>query len=718
MWNTGETDSSITVQSGGTYYVDVVDSNGCYALSDTIVVEEVVNEIQSIPGNDVTMCGEPIPQVSFNGVVNGTSSGVWLNGQGNYQPSNQVLEIIYTPTQNEVNNGFVDLELAATNTKGCPGDTGVVRINLPTFNTVFDTIIEHVSCHGESDGTIDLSELSGQTISNYQWSNGATGSTISNLSAGNYTVSLTDVNGCFEQMTFTIEEPPQLEWEDMDTSQYASGHPISCYGAADGYISITLSGGTPGYTYEWSNGELTDSIGDIGPGTYAFTGTDANGCEIQDSIEIISPTPLQLSADVSSDYNGEDISCYGAGDGELSVVLLNGGSPDYTTTWLDSGGNVISNDTVIDQVTPGEYVVMTEDINGCKVLDTVIVSQPDSLELAIDVLSDYEGNAVSCLGASNGEIEAVSNGGTPQYSYQWDTNPVQTTSNITGLGVGAYTVVITDANGCIAVAEVTLDGHPLPELQTSIPDEACEGERVQFSVTSELGTSALWEFENGYDYSGLAHDVYFNDIGCFDAVVTVTTEYGCQTSKELKNHICVNPLPLADFEQSSTDITTFSPIVQFWDQSTGATNVEWFFGDGNTDNIRNPYHEYPVDSSGTYQVTLVANSQYGCTDTVTSLVVVDERLLIYVPNTFTPDDDEYNQVFLPVLTQGFDPFNYELLIFNRWGEILFESHDAEVGWDGKYGGKTVKDGTYVWKINVKDKEGIMRQFKGHVNILR
>lgn len=110
---------------------------------------------------------------------------------------------------------------------------------------------------------------------------------------------------------------------------------------------------------------------------------------------------------------------------------------------------------------------------------------------------------------------------------------------------------------------------------------------------------------------------------------------------------------------------------------------------------------------------------YGCVDTAYSFVNVKEEFIMYVPNTFTPDGDQFNNVFQPVLTSGFDPYSFHMLIFNRWGEVVFESYDFNAAWDGTYGGKPVKDGTYIWKIEVSDKDDAhRRQLTGHVNVLR
>lgn len=160
--------------------------------------------------------------------------------------------------------------------------------------------------------------------------------------------------------------------------------------------------------------------------------------------------------------------------------------------------------------------------------------------------------------------------------------------------------------------------------------------------------------------------------------------------------------------------------VFFTNQSQNATSYEWYFGDETGYSTKtNPKYVYDPEIIRNYMVTLVAKNEYGCTDTARVILKMKEDIVLYVPNTFTPDGDQFNNVFKPVIGEGFDHLEYELLIFNRWGELVFESHDVNYGWDGTYLGRTCQDGTYVWKINIK-KAGIDdRVVKlGHVTLLR
>ncbi len=133
----------------------------------------------------------------------------------------------------------------------------------------------------------------------------------------------------------------------------------------------------------------------------------------------------------------------------------------------------------------------------------------------------------------------------------------------------------------------------------------------------------------------------------------------------------------------------------------------------------NPEHTFPIGEIGNYLVELIVTSQFGCVDTASQIIIVKDQLLYYVPNTFTPDGDEHNNEFRPIMTAGMDPHDYQLSIYNRWGELLFESNDISIGWDGTYNGEFVQEGTYVWTIRfgMMDTDEI-RTDRGHINLFR
>jgi gliding motility-associated-like protein len=160
--------------------------------------------------------------------------------------------------------------------------------------------------------------------------------------------------------------------------------------------------------------------------------------------------------------------------------------------------------------------------------------------------------------------------------------------------------------------------------------------------------------------------------------------------------------------------------VQFFNLSSGAASYYWDFGDNTSATVANPSHLYAANGS-TYEVTLVSTSAFGCTSSYSLSIAYEEGMIYYVPNSFTPDGDQFNQVFLPVFSSGLDPQSYQLQIFNRWGELIFESHDLQEGWDGTYpfDNGVAQDGIYTWRINFNVKSSNEpKVLTGHLNVLR
>lgn len=183
--------------------------------------------------------------------------------------------------------------------------------------------------------------------------------------------------------------------------------------------------------------------------------------------------------------------------------------------------------------------------------------------------------------------------------------------------------------------------------------------------------------------------------------LTVTDLNGCSATSTKLNFVCINPSADASFTPSPFETTVTHPEIHFINTSTNATGYAWTFGDGGNSAAVSPTHEYDEVASN-YTVQLVATNAFGCFDTAWAVVRVLDELVYYIPNSFTPNGDEHNNTFQPVFTSGFDPYSFRLLIFNKWGETIFESKDAKVGWDGTYNGTPVQEGMYVWTVTFKD----------------
>jgi gliding motility-associated-like protein len=238
------------------------------------------------------------------------------------------------------------------------------------------------------------------------------------------------------------------------------------------------------------------------------------------------------------------------------------------------------------------------------------------------------------------------------------------------------------------------------------------------STTSPF-VSAQWNFGNGQTSGSPATAaVTYNSSGCYDVSLSVTDNNGCSATATQLSFVCVSPVADASFIASPYDATVTNPEIHFINTSSNASSYTWSFGDGANSTVFSPTHEYDEVASN-YTVQLVATNAFGCSDTARTVVRVLDELVYYIPNTFTPNGDERNNTFQPVFTSGFDPYNFTLLIFNRWGEVLFESKDAKIGWDGTYNGVLVQEGIYSWTVTFKDPNND-RKFRanGHVTLIK
>jgi gliding motility-associated-like protein len=624
-------------------------------------------------------------------------------------------------------------EVTATDANGCQITTSITLIE-PEILVVLPEVTSDyngydVSCEGASDGALFATVTGGTSGYVYTWTN-STGTVISNLPnvnnlpVGTYTISITDQNGCTITQNIDINEPGVISLNPSLLVEY-NGYGVSCFGATDGSVGIDFGGGVPPYTIVWTNANNNvigggNTLNNLGAGIYTVLLTDANGCQFEDQIEVTEPPLLQSTAEVTSDYNGQDISCHDATDGAV-IVNFNGGTPQYTYTWTNSSGQIVGNNPTLTNIGAGTYNVLIVDANGCQTASTVTVNEPGPLFADLQALTDYFGMPVSCVGQEDGTIEVNYGGGTPNYTVVWSQFPNNNNDVVTDLGVGQYTVTIFDVNGCQISDAIVLDAHPLPVFTPSTPYRVCLGDVIEMTCITDQANTVNWSFSNGMTGSGCQVAPFTaNWLGCIDANVVITTPFGCTSEFDYEDYICVDPLPNPNFWANPSNPSFITPMTMFTNGSSGAVSYEWNFGDGSPNvYTTDAQHTFPDSGPGEYTVTLIATSEYGCVDSISMPIRIINELIFYVPNAFTPDNDDYNNVFKPVFYSGYDPYDYTLLIFDRWGEIIFESRNAEVGWDGTYGGNLVQDGVYIWKITVGNVEDAKRIEKiGHVTLIR
>lgn len=470
-------------------------------------------------------------------------------------------------------------------------------------------------------------------------------------------------------LTITVHDYPVLDL-GPDT--------ILCQG------TLTLDAGNPGMDYLWSDNSTNQTLTVSTTGTY-WVQVDNNGCTVTDSINVNFDGP-------SIDLGPDVVTC-------TPQILLDAGNPGATYLWQDNSTNQTFNVTSI-----GTYWVQVSML-GCSVTDTIEVTEGSiSVTLPQDTLL--------CDGAS-----LTLNAQNPGSNYLWQDNSTNQTLAVTQ--AGTYWVEVTEGI-CQAWDTVVVDFYsPVPMF--SVADTTgCQPFTTMFTdlSTTPHGTITNWHWDFGdgttSNDQNPAHE--YTVSGNYTVTLTVASSDGCLSSYSRVVEIEVYPQPLAGF--------FFTPIkpepgdeISFDDNSTHAVDWLWVFGDGDSSTTQNPYHIY--ENPGNYAITLHVSTEHGCTDSVQMYLEIKEELIFYIPNAFTPDGDEFNNTFFPVFTSGFDPTDYHLSIYNRWGEIIFESFNHEVGWDGTYGGKLVADNTFTWKIEFGDiNDDSRHKVVGHVTILR
>ena len=242
--------------------------------------------------------------------------------------------------------------------------------------------------------------------------------------------------------------------------------------------------------------------------------------------------------------------------------------------------------------------------------------------------------------------------------------------------------------------------HPLPEVSFAADEFiGCAPFTVNFEndISSD---SYLWNFGDGATSIVENPTHIYDRTGTFDITLTITSTAGCENTTSYNDYINVIDKPIADFSYEVGENSGGFTNVHFFNSSSFSASYNWTFDDGGISNLEHPENIYNTSNGRlNYQVQLIAENYLGCKDSILKEVIIDEALIYYIPNAFTPDGDTYNEYFTPVFTSGYDPYDFHMTIYNRWGEMIFESFNSAYGWNGTYGNLgIVESGIYIWKI--------------------
>lgn len=480
-------------------------------------------------------------------------------------------------------------------------------------------------------------------------------------------------------------------------------------------VTITASGA---YSYLWNQGLGAGATHNVSPNsttTYIVTGTNEEGCTATASVTVnISPTPIVTAS-------SDQIICI---DEETTISASATGGSSFNYHW-DHTSDLSSTQTVSPE-NPTTYTVFAENEFGClSNTDEVFIDIYPPLSASIspnDTVCPTQTGTLNVYNVSGG------NGG--PYSYEWRDNNgnivgTDPTLNFVINQTTVFTVTISDnCTTPVVVLTGTIVAGEVPGVTFSVNDaEQCQTGIFTFTNETDpnLTDETYWLFGNGASYQNLNTVTFEEDNpGSYYAQLIVVSFEGCRDTVKIENYFSVLENPIARFTWTPFKPKMTLPDVYFYNQSYLGEQYLWTFESGNPamTTEENPEVSFPQDSIGEYLVTLIVQSSEGCFDSTANLVEVIPDVMLYVPNTFTPDGDKFNETWR-VYVDGIDIYNFSLFIYNRWGEIIWESHDPEAEWDGTYGGKPVPEGMYIWVLRVADYTTDKKhEFKGHINLLR
>lgn len=747
QWNdpSGQTNDTATALCAGTYTVDITDALGCIlSLSTTITATPAVSANAVITGATCNLCDGTATLTPTGGTAGYTY--LWSNGET-------------TATADSLCAGLYTVDI--TDANGCVTNVSIPVSN-PTGPTSATIVSTNLLCNGVCTGSVtSITPVGGIAPYTFLWiASGATTSTLSSLCAGTYFVQITDANGCSLLDSVIITEPAPILANQVIVA-------ATC-GLCDGSITIAPSGGTGPYTYLWNTGSTNDTLINLCAGVYSLDITDAAGCVQNVMISLNSqsgPTVTTFPTDVtcSGSCNGTDSAyvtglspfvyfwspgaqttpvatalcadtyfltvtdnagcvtiasstisepdsigfsvantldplCNGTANGTITVIP-SGGTLSYTYSWTPSGGTAAT----ATGLAANTYIATVTDANGCVASQTVTLVNPTSLTISNTFVNP------SCNTIADGSIDVTVGGGTLPYIYVWTGLP-DTTEDLVGILSGTYTITVTDSNSCTIADTIIL----LP-AQTVIADAGndtsfCVSGSITLDASASMnGTTYLW-YDMAGTLLGSSVTLTFNPpAGTNSFYVEVDNGTGCSDNDTID--VTANPLPNAN---AGTDViivlgmttpiggsptSTTAGVTYSWSPTTALDNAT----------ISNP----TANPTTTTTYTVTVTTAQGCT--AVDSILVEVRPTIIFPDGISPNGDGANDEWI---IDGIELFpNCEVEVYNRWGELLFQSVGYKETWKGTFKGKELPVGTYYYVIDLKD-ELYPDAYTGPITIMR
>lgn len=700
VWNNPNmsTTQSICTLPAGPIVVTATDANGCKA-TDTVTITQPAPISLTTSKTDV-LC--------FNGNT-GTATISATGGVGNfsYQWSGG-----NSPTQ-ATTGGLTQGNYSVTvmDGNGCQAFS-TVSVSAPSVPLAVQATQTVVSCFGELKSEAVANATGGTGNLTYHWSpSNQTSKTATNLSPTNYTVQVTDANGCTATATIAI-----VEREPVTITLTTS--PPSCNGASDGEMAANIvTGGNGVYSYKWNTGATTDFIANLQGGqTYTLTVTDSQGCTGVKSRTLENPPAISLT------INAVDTKCFGSADGVASVTNVANAIGAVTYQWdANAQGQTTAQAT---DLAAGTYGVTVTDGNGCTASSTATLQQPTALQATFQAAHN------KCFGDSNGALDVKASGGSPGFTYLWSNG--SNSPKIASLPVGFYTVTITDTNGCTLVDSASVLQPEPVDATLTVKDVSCFGKKDGAIKVNAVGGSPpfMYAVNNGQFFGSST----LIALKAGDYTVSIRDVNGCvfNTSATVNEPLPItldilsNSLDTSELMISLGESVEFEPLVS---NSIGMVTYTWttsycgtLFCDTLSDCNGEILCEMPVaEPMYTNDYYLLVVDENGCRAEDHVQIHVKKERRVMVPSGFSPNADGLNDLLTVHGKSG--TMIKVFRIFDRWGEMLYEHfdfpiNDTTTGWDGTFKGQTMMPGVYVWYLEAEYEDGMKENFRGGTTLIR
>ncbi len=700
VWSNGNATSSAENLAPGSYYVFVFDAFQCANIAAVTIAEPAVVELQA--NADTLIC------LGTSAELNATATGGtenftyhWnenLTDQSSHlvSPENTTAYSVYASDEN-----------------GCQSETIEMTVEVITMEADLLTITPgDPVCSGGSSEVVASYDGAHPPYS-YVWSNGLPDGpgphSVSPDETANYSVTVSDLCGNSVTGTTTIEIYPNPEPILGEVSE------VICHGESNGTATVLVNSGTPEFTFHWSGSDSQQAIAtNLAAGPHSVIVVDANQCTDSLEFQINEPEPLDISV------TADTLVCIGT-MAEISATST-GGVGTYTYHWshnLPSNANQqveMNANTIFD--------VYASDANGC-------VTAPESIGVNVISMSANLLDVMSGPGVCSGETTTVAaqyNGDHPPYTYQWSHNlPNGAGPHSVNPGESTnYTVTVNDHCGNEVEKEVPVTIYPLPVVDLpSMMAEGCEDLSVMYtdSLNDSSTHSWVWTIDDDQIFNGQTLNYVFAEPGMHTVDLSVVSFQGCQAETTAPSLVMVFPSPVADFSANPWETGIDDAEVHFTDLSTGdIISWNWNFADGSSAVIQNPTHTY--GDTGTYYVQLIVENEYECISRIEKPVRIYPYYNVVIPNAFTPTsnnngyydpnnpDNDIFYVFADYVEE------FRMSIFNRWGELIFESTDFQRGWNGWYRDEPCPQDVYVYKVEFTFSDGVKETRVGNVTLFR